>query len=276
VTISPNRVAVVTGAASGLGRALAQRLAELGATLELCDVDGPGLAETVRRCAELGASTRGHDVDVADAGAVQRFADDVVARHAHVRLVINNAGIALGKLAAQQSVEDVHRVLDVNLRGVVHGSQAFLPALAASGDGRLVNISSVFGLVPMPYNSAYNASKFAVRGYTEALAIELEITGTPVTVTCVHPGGIATDIAANAVRDPGNEQLLATFEQLLRMPPERAAELILRAVARRRRRVLVGADAWALHAGAIVAGHRFQRVVAGVVRANRRRLGIAA
>jgi NAD(P)-dependent dehydrogenase (short-subunit alcohol dehydrogenase family) len=260
------RVAVVTGAASGLGRALAHRLAELGATLELCDVDEPGLETTAEACRARGASVGSHLVDVGDHDAVARFAEDVVGTHGAVRVVINNAGIALAKQATEQDVGDVHRVLDVNLRGVINGTQAFLPALAASGDGRLVNISSVFGLVPMPFNSAYNASKFGVRGYTEAVAIELALDGAPISVTCVHPGGIATNIAANAQSAPGNEQLLVSFETLLRMPPERAAEVILRAVARRRRRVLVGADAWALHLGSTLLGHRFQHAVTAVAR----------
>jgi NAD(P)-dependent dehydrogenase (short-subunit alcohol dehydrogenase family) len=263
-----NRVTVVTGAASGLGRALAIELAGRGAVLELSDVDTPGLDETAARCRDLGASAKTHLVDVSDHEAVDTFARDVVAEHGAVRMVVNNAGIALAAQATEQHLVDIHRVLDVNLRGVINGTQAFLPALEASGDGRLVNISSVFGLVPMPYNSAYNASKFAVRGYTEAVAIELDISGAPITVTCVHPGGIATNIAANAQSTPGNEQLLASFETLLRMPPERAARIILQGVARRRRRVLVGADAWGLHVGSLVLGHRFQHLVAGVARRN--------
>jgi short-subunit dehydrogenase len=263
-----NRVTVVTGAASGLGRALAIELAGRGAVLELSDVDATGLEETAARCRDLGASAKTHLVDVSDHDAVSTFADAVSAEHGAVRMVINNAGIALAAQATEQRLVDIHRVLDVNLRGVINGTQAFLPALEASGDGRLVNISSVFGLVPMPYNSAYNASKFAVRGYTEAVAIELDISGAPITVTCVHPGGIATNIAANAQSAPGNEQLLASFETLLRMPPERAAKIILQAVAHRRRRVLVGADAWALHLGSAFLGHRFQHLVAAALRSR--------
>jgi NAD(P)-dependent dehydrogenase (short-subunit alcohol dehydrogenase family) len=263
-----NRVAVITGAASGIGRALALELAARGACLELGDVDVTGLEGTATRCRDLGAAVRTHLVDVADHDAVTAFAEDVVSEHGAVRIVINNAGIALAAQATEQRLADVHRVLDVNLRGVINGTQAFLPALAASGDGRLVNISSVFGLVPMPFNSAYNASKFAVRGYTEAVAIELDIAGAPISVSCVHPGGIATNIAANAQSAPGNEQLLTSFETLLRMPPERAARIILRGVAGRRRRILVGADAWALHVGATVLGHRFQHVAADIARRN--------
>jgi NAD(P)-dependent dehydrogenase (short-subunit alcohol dehydrogenase family) len=268
MSVTDRRVTVVTGAASGLGRALAIELADRGATLELSDVDVTGLEETAARCRDLGAPAKTHLVDVADHAAVGAFADAVVAEHGAVRMVINNAGIALAAQATEQRLADIHRVLDVNLRGVINGTQAFLPALEASGDGRLVNISSVFGLVAMPFNSAYNASKFAVRGYTEAVAIELDIARVPITVTCVHPGGIATNIAANAQSAPGNEQLLASFEALLRMPPERAARLILEGVARRRRRVLVGADAWALHLGSALLGHRFQHLVAAALRSR--------
>jgi NAD(P)-dependent dehydrogenase (short-subunit alcohol dehydrogenase family) len=268
MSVTDRRVTVVTGAASGLGRALAIELAARGATLELSDVDVTGLEETAARCRDLGAPAKTHLVDVADHAAVGAFAEAVVAEHGAVRMVINNAGIALAAQATEQRLADIHRVLDVNLRGVINGTQAFLPALEASGDGRLVNISSVFGLVAMPFNSAYNASKFAVRGYTEAVAIELDIARVPVTVTCVHPGGIATNIAANAQSAPGNEQLLASFEALLRMPPERAARLILEGVARRRRRVLVGADAWALHLGSALLGHRFQHLVAATLRSR--------
>jgi NAD(P)-dependent dehydrogenase (short-subunit alcohol dehydrogenase family) len=268
MSVTDRRVTVVTGAASGLGRALAIELAARGATLELSDVDVTGLEETAARCRDLGAPAKTHLVDVADHAAVGAFAEAVVAEHGAVRMVVNNAGIALAAQATEQRLADIHRVLDVNLRGVINGTQAFLPALEASGDGRLVNISSVFGLVAMPFNSAYNASKFAVRGYTEAVAIELDIARAPITVTCVHPGGIATNIAANAQSAPGNEQLLASFEALLRMPPERAARLILEGVARRRRRVLVGADAWALHLGSALLGHRFQHLVAAALRSR--------
>jgi NAD(P)-dependent dehydrogenase (short-subunit alcohol dehydrogenase family) len=268
MSVTDRRVTVVTGAASGLGRALAIELAVRGATLELSDVDVTGLEETAARCRDLGAPAKTHLVDVADHAAVGAFAEAVVAEHGAVRMVVNNAGIALAAQATEQRLADIHRVLDVNLRGVINGTQAFLPALEASGDGRLVNISSVFGLVAMPFNSAYNASKFAVRGYTEAVAIELDIARAPITVTCVHPGGIATNIAANAQSAPGNEQLLASFEALLRMPPERAARLILEGVARRRRRVLVGADAWALHLGSALLGHRFQHLVAAALRSR--------
>jgi NAD(P)-dependent dehydrogenase (short-subunit alcohol dehydrogenase family) len=259
-------VAVVTGAGSGIGRALAVDLARAGARLAISDVDAVAVEETAARCRELGALAKAHRLDVADRAAMLAHAREVEDEHGRVDLVINNAGVALAARVVQQELDDVDHVLDVNLRGVVYGTQAFLPALHRAPAGRLVNISSVFGLVPMPLNSAYNASKFGVRGYTEALAIELELAHSPVRVTCVHPGGVATGIASSARTAPGNEEIVAGFQQLLRMPPERAARIILRGVARGRRRVLVGQDAWALHVGHTLLGHRFQRVVARVAR----------
>jgi NADP-dependent 3-hydroxy acid dehydrogenase YdfG len=257
-----DEVAVVTGAGSGIGRALALDLARAGARLALSDVDLPAVEETAARCRDLGAEAKAHHLDVADRAAVEAHARAVEDDHGRVDLVINNAGVAIAARAVEQHLDDVDHLLDINLRGVIYGSQAFLPALHRAPAGRLVNISSVFGLVPMPLNSAYNASKFGVRGYTEALAIELETADSPVRVTCVHPGGVATGIATSARTAPGNEELVASFQQLLRMPPERAARIILRGVARGRRRVLVGRDAWALHLGYRLLGHGFQRVVA--------------
>ena len=265
-----DEVAVVTGAGSGIGRALALDLARAGARVEVSDVAGDAAEETAARARELGAWAKAVRLDVTDRQGVSAYARAVEDEHGRVDLVVNNAGVALAAQVVEQEVEDVLDVLDVNLRGVIHGTQAFLPALQRAPAGRLVNISSLFGLVPMPYNSAYAASKFGVRGYTEALAMELDIAGSPVAVTCVHPGGVATRIVDNARTAEGNEELAEEFKRTLRMPPEKAARIILRGVARRRRRVLVGADAWALHATQLALGHRFQRVIAA---GARRRLG---
>jgi NAD(P)-dependent dehydrogenase (short-subunit alcohol dehydrogenase family) len=261
-----DEVAVVTGAGSGIGRALCLDLARAGARVVASDVVGSGAEDTAARCRELGGWAKAAQLDVADHDAVTAHAREVEDEHGRVDLVINNAGTALAAAVAEQTLDDVFHVLDVNLRGVIHGTQAFLPALERAPAGRLVNISSLFGLVPMPMNSAYAASKYAVRGYTEALAIELDIAGSSVGVTCVHPGGVATGIVDNARTAPGREELAQGFKQALRMPPERAARIILRAVARRQRRVLVGADAWALHLTQLALGHRFQRMVAAGAR----------
>ncbi len=259
-------VAVVTGAGSGIGRALALDLARAGARVEVSDIDAGAAERTASACRDLGAWAKASALDVSDHRAVVEHAERVDHEHGRVDLVINNAGIALAANVVEQDVGDVLEVLDVNLRGVVHGTQAFLPALQRAPAGRLVNLSSMFGLVPAPYNSAYAASKFAVRGYTEALAMDLDIVGSPVTVTCVHPGGVDTSIADNARTAPGNEDLVEGFKQLLRMPPERASRIILRAVARGQRRVLVGRDAWVMHVANMVLGHRFQRLLAAGAR----------
>lgn len=265
-----DEVAVITGAGSGIGRALALDLARAGARVEISDVVAEAAEETAIRARELGAWAKAVELDVTDGAAMAAHAREVEAEHGRVDLVINNAGLALAAQVVDQSVDDVFDVLDVNLRGVIHGSQAFLPALQRAPAGRLVNISSLFGLVPMPFNSAYAASKYGVRGYTEALAMELDIAGSSVSVTCVHPGGVATGIVDNARMAPGTEDLAEGFKQVLRMPPEQAARIILRGVARRKRRILVGGDAWALHATHLLLGHRFQRLVAA---GARRRLG---
>lgn len=265
-----DEVAVVTGAGSGLGRALALDLARAGARVEVSDVVGDAAERTACAARELGAWAKAVELDVRDRAGMQAHAGDVEEEHGRVDLVINNAGTALAARVTEQHLDDVFDVLDVNLRGVIQGSQAFLPALHRAPAGRLVNVSSLFGLAPMPYNSAYAASKFGVRGYTEALAMELDIAGSPVSVTCVHPGGVATSIVDNARTAPGNEELVESFKRVLRMPPEKAARIILRGVARRRRRVLVGADARALHGAQLLLGPSFQRLVAA---GARRRLG---
>jgi short-subunit dehydrogenase len=255
------RTAVITGAGSGIGRALAHELARRGAKVAISDVDRDGLEVTATSITSLGGTVRAWPLDVTDAGAVDAHASDVVDAFGSADLVINNAGVALAARAVQQSAKEVATVVDVDLLGVVNGTQAFLPHLLSSGDGHLVNISSLFGLVAMPYNSAYNAAKFGVRGYTESIAIELAAARAPVGVTCVHPGGVATAIARNAVRPPANDGLATAFEQALRMSPHRAAVIILRGVQRGRRRQLVGADAWALHVAQTLLGARWTDVM---------------
>ncbi|MBW3619578.1 MAG: SDR family NAD(P)-dependent oxidoreductase [Actinobacteria bacterium] len=258
-----DRVAVITGAASGIGRALALDLARGGARLALSDVDTDGLARTVARCRALGVDVEGWRVDVSDRAAMRGHVEDVLARFGTVNLVFNNAGVALVAGAEEQSLEDIDRVLGINLQGVIHGSQLFLPHLIASGDGHLVNISSVFGLFAIPTQSAYHASKFAVRGYTESLAIEMAVSDHPVAVSCVHPGGIDTAIVRNAVVAGGRSR--GGFEELFagmaRTSPERAAAVILRGVARGRPRILVGADAWTMHLLVQLLGSRYQTLV---------------
>ncbi len=243
-----NKVAAITGAASGIGRGLALELAGRGAELAISDVDESGLDRTAAEVEARGAKVSRARIDTADRDAVHAWADRVVADHGRVNLVVNNAGVALTANIAEMSYEDLEWLMGINFWGVVHGTVAFLPHLIASGDGHVVNISSVFGMIAVPTQSAYNAAKFAVRGYTECLRQELEIDGHPVSATCVHPGGIKTNIARNArmaESRPADERsmFIDEFDRAARTSPERAAQVILRGVERNQRRVLIGADA---------------------------------
>ncbi|WP_300014759.1 SDR family NAD(P)-dependent oxidoreductase [Pseudonocardia sp.] len=254
------RVAVVTGAASGIGRALAVDLAKRGARLALSDVDKDGLAET----AALVGSTevRSDALDVTDREAVLAYADEVAGQFGTVNQVYNNAGIAFAGNILTSTFEEIERVVDIDFWGVVNGTKAFLPHLITSGDGHVVNISSLFGLLSVPSQSAYNAAKFAVRGFTESLRQEMLIARYPVQVTCVHPGGIKTGIARNAARGEGFEDgsAMERFERtMLRMSPEKAAGIILSGVHRNRARVLVGNDAKVLDLVVRVLGSAYQR-----------------
>jgi short-subunit dehydrogenase len=244
------KVAAITGAASGIGRALAVQLAGRGCPLALSDVDEAGLAQTAASCADLGVKVRSDRVDVADRQAVFDWADRVVAEHGRVNVVVNNAGVALSYDVAAMSLDDLEWLMGVNFWGVVHGTKAFLPHLEASGDGHVVNISSVFGLISVPCQSAYNAAKFAVRGFTDALRIELESERSCVSATTVHPGGVRTNIARSGRIDPNGLVASraggdpgAAFDRIARSSPERAAAAIVRGVERNRRRVVIGADA---------------------------------
>lgn len=241
------RVAVVTGAGSGIGRALATDLAGRGARLAISDVDTDGLAATREACEAAGADVHAATLDVTDREAVFAYADEVESYFGRVDLVVNNAGVALAALATEQTMEDLDRIIDVDWWGVAHGTQAFLPRLIASGDGALVNISSIFGMVAVPGQSAYNAAKFAVRGYTEAIAQEARMEGLPITVHCVHPGGILTNIARNAHVRGDWVDLQPAFDRIAHTTPEHCAKVILRGVVRGRARIFVGLDARALH-----------------------------
>jgi len=259
------RLAVVTGAGSGLGRALACELAARGAQLALSDVDEAGLAETARQAERSGVTVHADRLDVTDRPGVLAYADAVAAQFGTVHLVINNAGMAFTGDVIELAFADIERVMDVDFWGVVNGTKAFLPYLIDSGDGHLVNISSLFGLMGTPSQGAYNAAKFAVRGFTEALRQEMLIARHPVHVTCVHPGGVRTAIARNAGAVPGRDATaLGEFfdTRLARISPERAAKTILRGVARGRPRVLVGADARLLDVLVRLTGSGYQRIVA--------------
>jgi NAD(P)-dependent dehydrogenase (short-subunit alcohol dehydrogenase family) len=235
------KVVAITGAASGIGRALAIELVEAGCPVALSDVDEVGLAETVTRCEGAGVKVTSHRVDVADRDAVLAWADAVVAEHGTVNVIVNNAGVAVAADVRDMSFDDLDWLLGINLGGVLNGTKAFLPHLERSGAGHVVNISSVFGLLSIPGQSAYNAAKFGVRGFTDALRIELEGARSPVSCTTVHPGGVRTNIARNARSD--DPDLASGFDRIARTTPEQAARQIVAAITKDKRRVLVGPDA---------------------------------
>jgi NAD(P)-dependent dehydrogenase (short-subunit alcohol dehydrogenase family) len=239
-------VAVVTGAGSGIGRALAQQLAAAGSALAIADIDEKGLRETEAPLSGKKSAVSTHVLDVSDEEAVRAFASDVAERHGRVTLLINNAGVALLGTFEEISLDDLRWLMGINFWGVVYGVKYFLPILKQQPRAHIVNISSVFGIVAPAGQSAYCASKFAVRGFTEVLRHELE--GTNVFVSCVHPGGIRTQVArrarlgANAPPEK-RQDAISRFERLTPTSPEAAAARILKGVEKREARILIGRDA---------------------------------
>ena len=262
------KVAVITGAGSGIGRALAVNLAEKGAKLALSDIDTEGLAETVSQAEALGAEVKSDRLNVAEREAVLDYAEAVVAHFGEVHQVYNNAGIAYNGDVENSEFKDIERIIDVDFWGVVNGTKACLPHVIASGDGHIINISSLFGLIAVPGQSAYNAAKFAVRGFTEALHQEMLVAKHPVKVTCVHPGGIKTAVARNAtVANDQNAQTFAEFfdKRLALHSPEMAAETIIDGVCKGRAQVVIGWEAKALDVLARIIGPPYQRIIARAV-----------
>jgi short-subunit dehydrogenase len=249
-----NKVAAITGAGSGIGRALALNLARQGCQLALSDINAPGLQETVEQAQRHGVRVTQQVLDVADSHAMQAWAAQVVADHGCVNLIFNNAGVALAGTVEANELADYEWIMNINFWGVVHGTKAFLPHLRASGAGHIINISSVFGIFAQPGMSAYNATKYAVRGFTESLRQELDLANCGVSASCVHPGGIKTNIAKTArmsasmsqITGHSTEQSRQQFNDLLlRTTPEKAARIILKGVQRDKRRILIGLDALA-------------------------------
>jgi NADP-dependent 3-hydroxy acid dehydrogenase YdfG len=258
------KVAAVTGAGSGIGQALAVELARSGAKVAISDVDTEGLAQTEELLKAIGASVKADRLNVTEREAFLAYADAVNEHFGKVNQIYNNAGIAYTGDIEDSHFKDIERVMDVDFWGVVNGTKAFLPHLIASGDGHVINISSVFGLFAVPGQAAYNAAKFAVRGFTEALRQEMVLAGHPVGVTTVHPGGIKTAIARNATAAEGldRDELAKTFDKrLANTSPERAARIILDAVRKNKARVLVGPDAKALDIMVRLTGSGYQRIV---------------
>lgn len=247
-----NKVAAITGAASGMGRTLALQLAQQGCHLALSDVNEAGLAETAQQVRQHGVKVTTAKLNVADREAMNAWAEQVVSDHGKVNLIFNNAGVALGAFLETVKPEDFEWIMGINFWGVVWGTQAFLPHIKRAGEGHIINTSSLFGLLALPTQGTYNASKFAVRGFTEALRQELDMEKGGVSATCVHPGGIRTNIARDARMDHSIEERTggsaqaakARFDKMLNTTTaDSAARQILRAVLRNQRRVLVGPDA---------------------------------
>jgi NAD(P)-dependent dehydrogenase (short-subunit alcohol dehydrogenase family) len=260
-----DKVAVITGAGGGIGRALAVELARAGARLALSDVNQPGLDETLV-CLPGGTDTRGYRVDVARRDAMFAHADDVERDFGATHFVFNNAGVTVLGTIANTSIEEFEWQLAINLWGVIYGTKAFLPMMLARNEGHIVNISSIFGIVTTPCQGAYHVSKFGVRGFTECLARELE--GTGVRASCVHPGGIRTEIGHSArkvARFGGREQHVEKLlPSALVTPPGHCARGILAGVARGKRRILVGSSARTLDWVARLFPARYGRVLAAL------------
>ena len=262
------KVVVITGAGSGIGRELAILAAKRGARLAISDWNPDGLAETVDLVKAAGARELRSDVlDVSDREAMAGYATAVAEHFGTVNMLVNNAGVTVTGDFEEMEYADFDWIVGVNLLGVVHGTKEFLPHLIASGDGAVVNISSLFGLISMPGQSAYNATKYAVRGFTEALREEMLINRHPVTVTCIHPGGIRTGISRHGRKTRGQdpEAIDRLFEErLARMPADKAARIILDAAVAGKARQLVGIDAHLVHHFAKLTGSRYQDVVARI------------
>ncbi|MFT3882604.1 MAG: SDR family oxidoreductase [Gemmatales bacterium] len=261
-----DKVAVVTGAGSGIGQALALELAKAGALLAISDINIDHVAATAQQCAAFGKKVKHYQLDCGKRDAIYTHADEVMKDFGSVNLLINNAGVAVNATVREISDEDFHWLMDINFWGMVHGSRAFLPHLTASGDGHLVNISSIFGMIGVPKQSAYNAAKFAIRGFTEALRQELILEKAPVQVSCVHPGGIKTNIARAARKGASDKDkdISINFDNFARTTASQAANIILQGIKRHKPRIFVGMDSKIIDLLQRVLGARYQNIVGPV------------
>jgi butyryl-CoA dehydrogenase len=238
-----NKVAVITGAGSGLGQALALQLNKAGARLALCDLNMSGLNETQALLSNPSLTSTLHRVDVSSREQMQKFAEEVIAQHGGADVLINNAGISLTpKFFDDITEEQFEKVININMWGVYHGIRAFLPHLRARPEAAIVNMSSTAGLIGLPTYSAYSMTKFAVRALSESLQSELSKTN--ITITVVFPGGVKTNIMKNApdLNDHDRDAAHTTFTKAALLTPEKAAQQILRAIQKKKKRILLGAD----------------------------------
>ena len=240
-----HRVAVITGAASGIGRATSELLARKGCDLALVDVNEPALAETAEQIRAAGSKVSQHRVDVSNRAEMQALPEQVIDQHGHVHILVNNAGVGVTGTLEEQPLEDLDWILGINFWGVVHGCKFFLPYLKREEEAHIVNLSSMLGFIGLPNQTAYSATKFAVRGFSESLYAELS--GTPIGVTSVHPGAIRTNIVRSSrFTDEEQKSRVASRVDRFAVPPERAARKIVRAIERKKLRVRVGPDAYVL------------------------------
>ncbi|MGO8914571.1 MAG: SDR family NAD(P)-dependent oxidoreductase [Stellaceae bacterium] len=275
--LAKTTVAVVTGAGSGIGRALALALAREGCALALADKDAPTVANTAAEAKKAGAGTVStHGVDVADLEAMTRFRDEVKQAHRYVHLLVNNAGVAVIGELEELSVDDMRWLVDINFWGVVYGTRLFLPLLRENRHAHIVNVSSIFGIMAVAGQSAYAASKFAVRGFSEA--VRHELAGSGIRVTTVHPGFVRTNIARHArlpaKSAPGRrEQVVKSFDRLARTTPDQAAARIVRGIKRGEQRIIIGHDAWLMAALRWLMPVNYWRVVDRLLPTERRKTG---
>ena len=272
-----NKVAAITGAGSGMGQQLAVLLAKAGCHLSISDVNEKGLAETVELVKPYNVRVTSKKVNVAKLEEVRAWAADTVQNHGSVNMIFNNAGVALGSTVEGANYEDLEWIMGINYWGVVYGTKEFLPYIKKTGDGHIINTSSLFGLTAQPTQSAYNSSKFAVRGFTESLRQELDIENCGVSALCVHPGGIRTNIANDARMNDSLKSLgmnpeksAKAFNKLLRMPAEDASQQILDAVLKNKRRLLIGNDAKAIDLMQRILPTGYQKVTALATKLSKR------
>ena len=264
-----NKVAAITGAGSGMGQQLAILLAKAGCHVSISDVNEKGLAETVELVKPYNVRVTSKKVNVAKLEEVRAWAEETVQNHGSVNMIFNNAGVALGSTVEGSTYEDLEWIMGINYWGVVYGTKEFLPYLKKTGEGHIINTSSLFGLTAQPTQSAYNSTKFAVRGFTESLRQELDIEYSGVSALSVHPGGIRTNIANDArmsdsIKSMGMnpEKSAKAFNKLLRMPADEAAQQILDAVLKNKRRLLIGNDAKTLDLVQRILPTGYQRITA--------------
>ncbi len=251
MTLSKKSVAVITGAGSGIGQALALRFAQEGiAGVAIADLNEKGLEETFSMVEKTGVAVSKHVVDVSKLAEIQRFADEVIAKQGRATHLVNNAGVGVLGTFQQLSLEDFEWLMNINFWGVVYGCNVFLPILLKQDSAHIVNISSVFGMIAPPEQTAYCASKFAVRGFTESLRHELQETN--VRVSSVHPGGIKTNIARNSrigknTPEEYKKQGVEFFDKVAQTSPKKAADVIVKGIKAENPRILIGADAKAIN-----------------------------